>query len=77
MPYWFNVRSRRVEEHRDPERARADDLMGPYDSRADAEAALEAAARRTEAWDEQDRKDREWATGDAEAADWDSNPLSD
>lgn len=60
MTYWFNLRTRQVEEHNDPLRARGADLMGPYDTRADAEQALETARNRTEAWDEEDRKEEEW-----------------
>lgn len=77
MPYWFNIRTRAVEEHDDPERARGADLMGPYETRDAAEQALEQARQRTEAWDEQERAEREWATGDPDANAWDANPLND
>ncbi len=64
MQYWYNVDTGRVEAHDDPGRARADQLMGPYPTQADAEAALAKAAARTDAWDEQERRDEEWASGD-------------
>ena len=51
--------------------------MGPYPSEDEAARALETAAARTAAWDEEERKEREWRTGDPESADWDSNPLND
>jgi hypothetical protein len=76
MQYWFNISTREVEEHDDPGRARADSLMGPYETREEAQAALDKAAQRTEAWDEQDRADAAWESGDPEADDWDSNPLN-
>lgn len=61
MQYWFNVRTREVEEHDDPRRARSEDLLGPYESAKEAEAALETARARTQEWDEQDA---EWETGE-------------
>lgn len=64
MPYWFNVRTHSVESHDDPERARADDLMGPYETEEEAAAALERARQRTEQWEEEERREREWETGD-------------
>lgn len=78
MPYWFNLKTRQVEAHDDPERARSAELMGPYDSREAAEQALETARQRTEAWDEEDRKEAELAgkDGDADQGGWDKNPLS-
>lgn len=54
--FYFNTRTHAVEEGRHSD---WQDLMGPYPSRDAAEHALEAAARRTAAWDEQDRRDRE------------------
>ncbi|AXH95039.1 methionine aminopeptidase [Ornithinimicrobium avium] len=75
--YWFNTRTRQVEAGDDPERARSNDLLGPYDTQEEASRALEIAAARTEAWDEEERADDEWRTGDPQASDWDSNPLND
>lgn len=54
MQYYFNVETKSVEEHDDPDRARNINLLGPYDSRADAEDALEKAQARNEAWDAED-----------------------
>ena len=77
MEYWYNTKTGRVEATDDPERARSADLMGPYGSEEEASRALEIAAQRTAQWDEEERKEQEWRTGDPEAADWDSNPLND
>lgn len=66
MAYWYNIRTHQVEAHDDPERARADDLMGPYDTEAEAAAALDRARRRTEEWDEEERRERAWESGDPE-----------
>lgn len=60
MQYWFNVDSREVEAHDDPDRARSAKLIGPYDTQAEAEQALAKAAERTAEWDEQDRRDAGW-----------------
>lgn len=76
MQYWFNLITKQVERHDDPERARGGDLMGPYATEEEAAAALETAARRTEDWDAQDRAEDEWQTGDPDAAKWDNNPLN-
>ncbi|MGB3184610.1 MAG: hypothetical protein WBG36_00230 [Ornithinimicrobium sp.] len=43
-----------VEEHDDPERARSSNLLGPYESREEAQGALEKAQARNEAWDAED-----------------------
>ncbi|MFK5634951.1 MULTISPECIES: methionine aminopeptidase [unclassified Ornithinimicrobium] len=74
MEYWFNTRTGQVEAHDDPGRARSGDLMGPYPTHEEAARALEIAAARTEQWDEEDRREREWRTGDPE--DLDNNPLN-
>ncbi len=60
--YWFNTRTHRVET--DDDRGPVRDLMGPYPSRAHAEHALERARRRTQEWDEADRR---WAAGELPA----------
>lgn len=62
MPYWYNLTTRQVEENDDPDRARSADLMGPYDTEAEAAGALEQAQANTEAWD---AEDREWEEGPA------------
>lgn len=60
MQWWFNVRTRAVEAHDDPHRAKAEQLLGPYATEAEAQAALATAAARTEAWDEEDAQEEEW-----------------
>lgn len=76
MPYWYNVRTGKVEAHEDPGRARGGDLMGPYDTETEASDALEKARRRTAEWDEEERREREWETGDPDANYSDNNPLN-
>ena len=61
MAFWYNLSTGRVET--DENKSQSDDLMGPYDSEADAANALELARRRTERWDEEDR---EWEEGNSE-----------
>jgi len=56
--YWFNTRTLQVES--DDDRGPLRYLMGPYRSREHAAHALERASRRTQEWDEQDRR---WASG--------------
>lgn len=55
--YWFNIRTKQVEEGR---QSGWQDLMGPYPTREAAQAALETARERTETEDEKDREWREW-----------------
>ena len=55
MSYWYNVATGQVET--DDDRSRADDVMGPYDTREAAQNALQSAHERTEKWD---AEDREW-----------------
>lgn len=51
--YWYNLSSGAVElGHRSDHSA----LMGPYPTRAAAQAALETARARTEAWDAADEE---------------------
>lgn len=59
MPFWYNVSTRQVEseENRGP----ASELLGPFDTRAEAEAALESAHERIE---QADREDATWTRGD-------------
>jgi hypothetical protein len=59
--YWFNVRTRQVQTNYD--RGQSKDLMGPYPSAEAASRALQSAAERTEAWDEEDRR---WREGDGD-----------
>ena len=58
MAFWYNLSTGRVET--DENKSQSDDLMGPYDTEADATNALELARQRTERWDEEDR---EWEEG--------------
>ncbi|HET7475992.1 MAG TPA: methionine aminopeptidase [Dermatophilaceae bacterium] len=58
MPYWFNVTTGRVED--DSNRSKNDEVLGPYESYADASNALQQARENTERWD---REDREWEEG--------------
>ena len=60
--FWFNTRTGRVET--DYDKSQSKDLMGPYSTAAEAEQALTAARRRTEAWDEEDRRWREGEDAD-------------
>lgn len=57
MKYWYNIATRQVE--RDDETSRKDNLMGPYATAEAAANALETAAARTQAWDEEDARRRE------------------
>lgn len=59
MQYWYNVLTQAVEENDSPDRDRLENLMGPYPSREEAQAALETAAARTAFWDEEDERRRE------------------
>ena len=53
--YWYNTATHEVEEGH---RSTWKNLMGPYPTREAAEQALAKAAARTQAWDEQDERDR-------------------
>lgn len=53
--YWYNTGTHEVEEGH---RSSWQNLMGPYSTRAEAEAALEKARARTEAWDKEDERRR-------------------
>lgn len=55
--YYFNVRTRQVEQG---PRSQAVDRLGPYDTYAEATQALERARARSVEWDEQDEADEEW-----------------
>lgn len=54
--FYFNTRTGEVEEGK---RFSWFSRLGPYATRAQAQRALETAAGRTEAWDEEDRAERE------------------
>lgn len=57
MAYWYNITTAAVED--DSNHSTKDDLMGPYQTREEAAAALDLARRKTEAWDEEDRREKE------------------
>jgi hypothetical protein len=59
--FWFNTRTGQVET--DENKGQSKDLLGPYATEAEAAHALDTARRRTESWDEDDRR---WNNGDAE-----------
>lgn len=77
MPFWFNTKTNQVESADDPGRARSADLMGPYDTEDEASRAYEIAAEKTAKWDEEERAEDEWSSGDADKSAWDNNPLND
>lgn len=58
MAYWYDVATGTVQQDgaTDPKAT----LMGPYDTAEDAQRALETAAQKTAAWDQEDR---EWEQG--------------
>ncbi len=53
MKYWYNVDRGQVED--DSNRSRNEVVLGPYDTREEAEQALAHARENTEKWDEEDR----------------------
>ena len=55
--FWFNPTTGEVEEGM---QSPWTDRMGPYATREEAVAALQEAQRRTESWDEADRRWKEW-----------------
>ena len=57
--FFFNVSTGQVEELAN--KSQSKDLLGPYPSREEAANALETARKRTEDWDEEDRR---WNEGD-------------
>lgn len=59
MPYWYNVATGKVET--DEDRSQDADVLGPYDTEAEAARALETARENTERWDEEDRR---WEAGE-------------
>lgn len=55
MSWYFNVSTGKVET--DVDHSRVDNLLGPYATEAEAARALETARERTQAWDEEDRRE--------------------
>ena len=68
MSFWYNVDTGQVET--DDNRSRGEQVLGPYATEAEAQAALDTAHKKTEQWD---AEDRDWnerggsASGDADA----------
>lgn len=60
--YYYNVSTGQVEEGR---QSPGTELMGPYATRAEAQKALEKAAQRNKAWDEEDAA---WEEGEQPSA---------
>lgn len=54
--FYFNTRTGQVEEGK---RFSWASRLGPYATRAEAQRALDTAAGRTQAWDEEDKAERE------------------
>jgi hypothetical protein len=59
--FWFNTVTGKVET--DENKGQSKDLLGPYATEDEAAQALSTARRRTEAWDEEDRR---WNSGDGD-----------
>ncbi|MGE9807151.1 MULTISPECIES: methionine aminopeptidase [unclassified Janibacter] len=53
MGFWFNINTGQVET--DDNKGPSENLMGPYESEADARNAIATAAEKTEQWDDEDR----------------------
>ncbi|KGN35524.1 methionine aminopeptidase [Knoellia flava TL1] len=53
MAYWYNIQTKQVET--DENRSRNDDVMGPYETEAEASNAIASAQQNTEKWDAEDR----------------------
>lgn len=63
MSYWYNVTKGQVED--DAHRSQGAQVMGPYETEADAAKALDTARERTQKWDDEDR---EWGARGAGGA---------
>lgn len=55
--YWFNMRTRRVEEG---PQSPSIDLAGPFATEDEARRAPEILAARSKAWEEDEEREREW-----------------
>lgn len=53
--WWYNLNTGKVEQGR---QSLLRSRVGPYDTREEAQAALELAAEQTEYWDEKDERER-------------------
>lgn len=71
MAYWYNLDTKSVES--DDTRGQNANVLGPYDTEAEAAAAIERTRENNERWDEEDR---EWDQRGA-APGWDDSDLED
>lgn len=71
MAFWFNVDSKKVET--DETRSQDANVLGPYDTEADAAAALQRVEENNEEWDSQDKA---WDAQGASSS-WDDSDLED
>ncbi len=55
-PWFYNLRTRQVE---GPGASRAEQRLGPFATREEAADALSRVTARNEAWDDEDRRDRD------------------
>src|SRR5699024_11480874 len=62
--FYYNLSTGAVEEGR---QSPGSELMGPYQTRAEAERALQIAATRNEAWEEADEEWQDWGEPPAES----------
>ncbi len=65
MSFWYNVDTGKVET--DANRSRGEQVLGPYATEADAQAALDKARANTEKWDSDDRSWNEKGINDSDA----------
>lgn len=63
VKYYYNLSTGAVEEGR---QSRGEDLMGPYDTREEAQHALQIAAARNEEWEQEDKEWKDF--GDSSAS---------
>lgn len=71
MAYWYNLDTKSVES--DDTRGQNANVLGPYDTEAEAAAAIERTRENNERWDEEDS---EWDQRGA-APGWDDSDLED
>jgi hypothetical protein len=71
VAYWYNLDTKSVES--DDTRGQNANVLGPYDTEAEAAAAIERTRENNERWDEEDR---EWDQRGA-APGWDDSDLED
>ena len=64
MSFWYNVDTGKVET--DENRSRGEQVLGPYASEADAQAALAKARANTEKWDSDERAWNEKGINDSD-----------